>query len=674
MSTAFKPSAVTKWGDVTGPIADQDDLKAALDAKQDALVSGTNIKTVNGQSILGSGDLVIAGGGGGGLLPYKYLLAKADITASTLATSLILSWAAIPGATEIKVFVWPDASSAPDFETATPTKVLAGGATTTTVDGLTLGIKSNYQVYVRGYTVASGGSVVPPAPVAAFDVDSFDGAAGTTAALTWTAFAGASTYRVKYNVGAAMSASPTVVAGIALTSVSVAGLVKNSQYFWQVEAIDAEGAVIGSTGFNQVCSDFIRIINDGGVRRWTRRDPTLNYEYECAKSGQAYKTPATYAHCKASTKYHYEGDVGDGKYQIEPIRGRGETYTIYCNMAGTSAAQSVFYLPNIDTANNQMTHEAASASISLGHSVDDSDSVNMLPNRYMICNSGANTSSVSTGSDCDVMVNTTRTWLSSGNNTSHTMAYALPTYLKHPSGVAYNTGANITWANFLGVRTAAGSSNAIAVVIDDAARIIGWFRDNVEYKFTFASLGISVGRYSAVTLKTVVTDGVNRLALYADYLASNAVPGYLLEFDWDLNTVVVKDTNLPALNIPGVGNGGLEEKAWGVQLYTVNGRLFHLSAISASAYTIAVRGPVDAPSAVVTTHALPCKVDLPTGGGESTIDLVGYISSNSPGGYVGFCDQGHDNIAGMIGDTSFAKSANPDTNMWCRTTNIQCLV
>lgn len=34
--------------------------------KQDALVSGTNIKTINGESILGSGDITVGGGGGGG--------------------------------------------------------------------------------------------------------------------------------------------------------------------------------------------------------------------------------------------------------------------------------------------------------------------------------------------------------------------------------------------------------------------------------------------------------------------------------------------------------------------------------------------------------------------------------------------------------------------------------
>lgn len=39
-------------------------IKSALSGKQDALVSGTNIKTVNNQSLLGSGNITIQGGGG----------------------------------------------------------------------------------------------------------------------------------------------------------------------------------------------------------------------------------------------------------------------------------------------------------------------------------------------------------------------------------------------------------------------------------------------------------------------------------------------------------------------------------------------------------------------------------------------------------------------------------
>jgi hypothetical protein len=38
-------------------------LQAQVTAKQDTLVSGTNIKTINGNSLLGSGDLTISGGG-----------------------------------------------------------------------------------------------------------------------------------------------------------------------------------------------------------------------------------------------------------------------------------------------------------------------------------------------------------------------------------------------------------------------------------------------------------------------------------------------------------------------------------------------------------------------------------------------------------------------------------
>ena len=36
------------------------------DSKQDTLISGTNIKTINHQSLLGSGNITIEGGGGGG--------------------------------------------------------------------------------------------------------------------------------------------------------------------------------------------------------------------------------------------------------------------------------------------------------------------------------------------------------------------------------------------------------------------------------------------------------------------------------------------------------------------------------------------------------------------------------------------------------------------------------
>lgn len=73
----------TEWGDITGSIGAQTDLQSALTgksnashghaqadvtglvadlaAKQAALVSGTTIKTINGNTVLGAGDLVVTG-------------------------------------------------------------------------------------------------------------------------------------------------------------------------------------------------------------------------------------------------------------------------------------------------------------------------------------------------------------------------------------------------------------------------------------------------------------------------------------------------------------------------------------------------------------------------------------------------------------------------------------
>ena len=52
------------WGGITGTLSAQTDLSSALNGKQGTLVSGTNIKTINGTSILGSGNMVIGGGAG----------------------------------------------------------------------------------------------------------------------------------------------------------------------------------------------------------------------------------------------------------------------------------------------------------------------------------------------------------------------------------------------------------------------------------------------------------------------------------------------------------------------------------------------------------------------------------------------------------------------------------
>ena len=57
-------------------------LVSDLSNKQAKLVSGTNIKTINGQSVLGNGDIVISGGGSGG----GYFTGTAGITVGGIAT------------------------------------------------------------------------------------------------------------------------------------------------------------------------------------------------------------------------------------------------------------------------------------------------------------------------------------------------------------------------------------------------------------------------------------------------------------------------------------------------------------------------------------------------------------------------------------------------------------
>ena len=66
---AGKVDKVTGKGLSTNDYTDAEKTKLAgidMTTKQDTLVSGTNIKTINGSSLLGPGNIVIEGGGGGG--------------------------------------------------------------------------------------------------------------------------------------------------------------------------------------------------------------------------------------------------------------------------------------------------------------------------------------------------------------------------------------------------------------------------------------------------------------------------------------------------------------------------------------------------------------------------------------------------------------------------------
>lgn len=62
---SYVDSNSSTWGSIGGTLSNQTDLQNALNAKQDTLVSGTNIKTINSTSILGSGNLSITASAAG---------------------------------------------------------------------------------------------------------------------------------------------------------------------------------------------------------------------------------------------------------------------------------------------------------------------------------------------------------------------------------------------------------------------------------------------------------------------------------------------------------------------------------------------------------------------------------------------------------------------------------
>ena len=65
-----KPTIPTKTSDLTNDSSFV--TESQLSGKQDALVSGTNIKTINNQSILGSGNIDVSGGGSGSVNSVSY--------------------------------------------------------------------------------------------------------------------------------------------------------------------------------------------------------------------------------------------------------------------------------------------------------------------------------------------------------------------------------------------------------------------------------------------------------------------------------------------------------------------------------------------------------------------------------------------------------------------------
>ena len=68
--------------------------------KQDKLISGTNIKTINGNSLLGSGNITIEGGGsGGGSSAYPESYLRTSNTTMSISPNVFYVWDEVPSLT-----------------------------------------------------------------------------------------------------------------------------------------------------------------------------------------------------------------------------------------------------------------------------------------------------------------------------------------------------------------------------------------------------------------------------------------------------------------------------------------------------------------------------------------------------------------------------------------------
>jgi hypothetical protein len=85
--TAVGLGNVDNTSDANKPVSTA--TQTALNAKQDTLISGTNIKTINGNSILGSGNLSISGGGGATNLAYTASATNGIVTSDTGTSATI---------------------------------------------------------------------------------------------------------------------------------------------------------------------------------------------------------------------------------------------------------------------------------------------------------------------------------------------------------------------------------------------------------------------------------------------------------------------------------------------------------------------------------------------------------------------------------------------------------
>jgi len=169
---------VDNTSDVNKPVSTA--TQTALNLKQDTLVSGTNIKTINGNTLLGSGDIVVGGGGGkfvDGTDPLDAVYTTGNVGIGTVTPSEALevsgriSQIDLGGSTFVGQYAGLNDDLTSNYNTAIGSNSLRNNTTgtnnvatggealrnnTTGGDNTAIGRKSLYSVTTGGSNVAIG--------------------------------------------------------------------------------------------------------------------------------------------------------------------------------------------------------------------------------------------------------------------------------------------------------------------------------------------------------------------------------------------------------------------------------------------------------------------------------------------------------------------------------------
>lgn len=217
-STASAAVAAHRVDGNAHPMSAITGLSTALSGKQDTLVSGTNIKTVNGTSLLGAGDMPV------GLLDGSVTVAKLDATVARLLPKAWGTAYCVPSAAK---------SYTRSGTTVTVTDVAHGrstgmlievvSATDPGVNGVGKAITvtgvDSYTYQTTG-TGANGTLVVRSVLLSGYNIASLTCAATGQVQVTFTNALASGNYSVQATAGPDSSAIRTLVAAVGLTAAS----------------------------------------------------------------------------------------------------------------------------------------------------------------------------------------------------------------------------------------------------------------------------------------------------------------------------------------------------------------------------------------------------------------------------------------------------------------------